>query len=109
MSSLNAFFNPIKTENKEVIISNRFQENGKPVPFVISPILQEGNRTTNISRYLMERSHYFNLQKRVIESKLNTKEQNIKNIALWQTVGCLTDEDMIDLMVVIEDAYSETE
>lgn len=54
----------------------------------------------------MERSYYFNLQKRVIESKLNTKEQNIKNVALWQTVGLLTDEDMIDLMVVIETVYS---
>lgn len=58
----------------------------------------------------MERSYYFNLQKRVIESKLNTKEQNIKNVALWQTVGLLKDEDLIDLMVIIETVYSvETE
>lgn len=53
----------------------------------------------------MERSYYFNLQKRVIESKLNTKEQNTKNVALWQSVGLLTDQDMIDLMVVIETVY----
>lgn len=44
MSSLQAFLNPIKVENKEVIISNRFQENGKPVPFVIRPISQEENK-----------------------------------------------------------------
>ena len=43
MSSLNAFLNPIKVENKEVIVSTRFQENGKPVPFVIRPITQEEN------------------------------------------------------------------
>jgi len=48
----------------------------------------------------VEISYYFNLQKRVIESKLNTKEQNIKNVALWQTVNLLTDEDLIDLMVI---------
>lgn len=43
MSSLNAFLNPIKVENKEIIISERFQENGKPVPFVIRPITQNEN------------------------------------------------------------------
>ena len=43
MSSLKAFLNPIKVENKEVIISNRFQEDGKPVPFVIRPITQKEN------------------------------------------------------------------
>lgn len=43
MSSLKAFLNPIKTENKEVIVSDRFQEDGKPVPFVIRPITQKEN------------------------------------------------------------------
>lgn len=43
MSSLKAFLNPVKVENKEVIISDRFVENGKPVPFVIRPITQEEN------------------------------------------------------------------
>jgi len=41
MSSLKAFLNPIKVENKEVIISDRFQEDGKPVPFIIRPITQK--------------------------------------------------------------------
>lgn len=54
----------------------------------------------------MERSYYFNLQKRVIESKLNTKEQNVKNVALWQTVGLLEDKDLMDLMVIIKSIYS---
>lgn len=43
MSSLNAFINPIKVENKEVIISNRFQEGGKTVPFIIRPLSQDEN------------------------------------------------------------------
>jgi len=43
MSSLKAFLNPIKIENKEVIVSNRFLEDGKPVPFVIRPITQKEN------------------------------------------------------------------
>lgn len=41
--SLKAFLNPIKVENKEVIVSNRFVEDGKPVPFVIRPITQKEN------------------------------------------------------------------
>lgn len=44
MSSLQAFLNPIHTENREVVISNRFVEDGKPVPFVIRPITQEENK-----------------------------------------------------------------
>ena len=43
MSSLKAFLNPIKVENKEVIVSNRFQEDGKPVPFIIKPISEKEN------------------------------------------------------------------
>lgn len=43
MSSLKAFLNPIKAENREVIVSNRFVENGKVVPFTIRPITQEEN------------------------------------------------------------------
>lgn len=44
MSSLKAFLNPIQIENQEVIVSNRFVEDGKPVPFVIRPISQEENK-----------------------------------------------------------------
>lgn len=44
MSSLNAFLHPVQVENKEVIVSNRFQEKGKPVPFIIRPISQEENK-----------------------------------------------------------------
>ncbi len=43
MSSLNAFLHPIKVENKEVVVSARFQEDGKPVPFIIRPVTQEEN------------------------------------------------------------------
>ena len=45
MSSLKAFLNPIQVENKEVIVSNRFQEDGKPVPFIIKPISEKENES----------------------------------------------------------------
>lgn len=44
MSSLKAFLNPIQTENKKVIASERFQEDGKPVPFEIRPVSQDENK-----------------------------------------------------------------
>lgn len=43
MSSLNAFLNPTKVENKEVVVSNRFLEKDEVVPFKIRPITQEEN------------------------------------------------------------------
>ncbi|MDF2907476.1 MAG: XkdN-like protein [Herbinix sp.] len=44
MSSLKAFLNPVKIENKEVVVSDRFKENGKPVPFIIRPISETENK-----------------------------------------------------------------
>lgn len=45
MSSLNAFLNPVKVENKKVIISDRFlDENKKPIPFEIKAITQDENK-----------------------------------------------------------------
>lgn len=43
MAALSAFLHPEKTGNKEVIVSDRFKENGKVVPFVIRPLTQEEN------------------------------------------------------------------
>lgn len=43
MSSLNAFLHPEKPENKKVIVSNRFKENGKPVPFEIRALSETEN------------------------------------------------------------------
>ena len=45
MSKLSAFLHPVTTsEEKEVVISNRFQdESGKPVPFKIRALTQEEN------------------------------------------------------------------
>jgi len=44
MSSLKAFINPPQAENREIVVSNRFQEDGKPVPFIIRAITQDENQ-----------------------------------------------------------------
>ena len=43
MASLKAFLNPVMPEEKEVIVSERFQEDGKPVPFRIRALTQKVN------------------------------------------------------------------
>lgn len=43
MKNLNAFLNPVKVEEKEVVVSKRFMSEGKVVPFVIKPINQKQN------------------------------------------------------------------
>lgn len=39
--SLNAFLNPVKQENKKIVVSNRFVENGEPVEWEIRAITAE--------------------------------------------------------------------
>lgn len=43
MSSLNAFLHPIEVSQEEVLISDRFQEKGVPVPWKLRPVTQEEN------------------------------------------------------------------
>lgn len=41
--TLNAFLNPIKSENEEIVISKRFQEEGNPVKWEIRAIMNDEN------------------------------------------------------------------
>lgn len=43
MSSLKAFLNPVQVDNQEIIVSSRFMEEGKAVPFIIRPVTQKEN------------------------------------------------------------------
>lgn len=41
--SLKAFLNPVLPQNEKVVVSKRFVEDGKPVPWEVRPILQDEN------------------------------------------------------------------
>ncbi len=66
MSSLNAFLHPVQVENREVVVSNRFLEDGKPVPFIIRPITEKENgqlmkkytRKDKSGRDILDRTEY---------------------------------------------------
>lgn len=43
MNSLTAFLHPVKVENKKVVISDRFVENGKPVEWELRAVSEKEN------------------------------------------------------------------
>ena len=83
MGSLNAFLHPEQAGNKEVIVSERFKENGKPVPFVIRPITQQENdgllrkytkKDKKGNEYFDKVSYNQNLVAAVVEPDLENSE-----------------------------------
>lgn len=104
MSSLNAFLNPIQVENKEVFVSNRFQEDGKPVPFVIRPIDQEENKEL-IKKYtkkdkkgneIFDRPEYI-----AALTAAAVVEPDLKNADLQKAYGVLGETRLIQKMLLV--------
>jgi len=104
MSSLKAFLNPIQVENKEVIVSNRFQEDGKPVPFIIRPITQKeneqlikkhtrkdkkGNETFDRTRYIHELT------------AAAVVFPDLKNAELQKAYGVLGEVELLKTMLLV--------
>jgi hypothetical protein len=42
-NSLNAFLHPVEVANKKIVVSERFQEDGKPAEWEIKPITEKEN------------------------------------------------------------------
>lgn len=104
MSSLKAFLNPIKPENKEVIVSDRFQENGKPVPFIIRPITQKENELL-LKKYtkrdkrgneIFDRTGYIH---ELVASAVVFPD--LKNAELQQAYGVLGETELLKAMLLV--------
>lgn len=102
MSSLNAFLNPTKLENKEVIVSNRFQEDGKPVPFVIKPISQKENKKL-IKKYTKTNKKGVETFDRAEYVQALTASAvvfpDLKNEELQKAYGVLGESDLLGAML----------
>lgn len=102
MSSLNAFLNPTKLENKEVIVSNRFQEDGKPVPFVIKPISQKENKKL-IKKYTKTNKKGVETFDRAEYVQALTASAvvfpDLKNSELQKAYGVLGEEELLGVML----------
>lgn len=104
MSSLRAFLNPVKPENKEVIVSDRFQENGKPVPFIIRPITQKENELL-LKKYtkrdkrgneIFDRTGYIH---ELVASAVVFPD--LKNAELQQAYGVLGETELLKAMLLV--------
>lgn len=104
MSSLSAFLHPAKTENKEVVVSDRFQENGKPVPFVIRPITQQENeellkKHRKVDKQGVEQFNRINYNQDLVA--MAVVEPDLNNAELQKAHGVLGAQRLLSAMLYI--------
>mgnify|MGYP005766128987 FL=1 len=97
MSKLSAFLHPVTTsEEKEVVISNRFQdESGRPVPFKIRALTQEENdritkqatRQTKVNGQTVEKLDSVDFSRRMVVA--STIEPDFQAKELCDAYGVL--------------------
>ena len=105
MSSLSAFLNPVQTENKEVIVSDRFRENGKTVPFVIRPITQQENETLMKKHRSVDKKSGVEQFNRISYNREMTAmavvEPDLNNAELQKQYGVLGADKVLSAMLYV--------
>ena len=104
MSSLNAFLHPIQAENKEVVVSQRFVENGKVMPFVIRPLTQEENEEL-IKKHTKKDKKGNEVFDRIAYSRAMTAaavvEPDLTSAELQKSVGVLGEDKTLAKLLYI--------
>lgn len=109
MSSLNAFLNPIKVEDREVIISNRFMEDNKVVPFTIKPISQEENKVLIKKHTKKDKKGNDTFDRAEYVSALTASAvvfPDLKNAELQKAYGVLGESALLQKMLYVGE-YAE--
>lgn len=105
MSSLSAFLNPVQAENKEVIVSERFRENGKTVPFVIRPITQQENETLMKKHRSVDKKSGVEQFNRISYNReltaLAVVEPDLNNAELQKRYGVLGADKVLSAMLYV--------
>lgn len=105
MSSLSAFLNPVQAENKEVIVSERFRENGKTVPFVIRPITQQENETLMKKHRSVDKKSGVEQFNRISYNRELTAmavvEPDLNNVELQKRYGVLGADKVLSAMLYV--------
>ena len=105
MSSLSAFLNPVQTENKEVIVSDRFRENGKTVPFVIRPITQQENENLMKKHLSVDKKSCVEQFNRISYNRELTAmavvEPDLNNAELQKRYGVLGADKVLSAMLYV--------
>ena len=109
MSSLSAFLNPVQAENKEVIVSERFRENGKTVPFVIRPITQQENETLMKKHRSVDKKSGVEQFNRISYNRELTAmavvEPDLNNAELQKRYGVLGADKVLSAMLYMERSW----
>ena len=104
MASLSAFLNPVAAENKEVIISERFLENGKPVPFTIRPITETENKALLRKHSKKDKKGVESFDRVAYNHELATiavVDPPLENAELQERYGVLGAEKLLEKMLLI--------
>lgn len=103
--SLAAFLNPVMVENDMVIVSERFVEDGKPVPWEIKAITSQENdqimkkntkRDKKTKQEILDRSAYIN---ELVASAVVFPD--LKNAELQKAYGVMGETNLLSKMLLV--------
>lgn len=103
--SLAAFLNPVQIENDFVVVSNRFVEDGKPVPWEIKAITSQENdqimkkntkRDKKTKQEILDRSAYIN---ELVASAVVFPD--LKNAELQKAYGVMGETNLLSKMLLV--------
>lgn len=105
MDSLTAFLHPAKVENKKVVISNRFVENGKPVEWEIRAVSEKENGILERKYTKTNRKTGVQQLDRVAFGHALTAAgvvfPDLNNAELQKTYGALGAENVLEKMLTV--------
>jgi len=103
--SLKAFLNPVQPQNEKVVVSKRFVEDGKPVPWEVRPILQDENDKL-MKRYTKKdkktNTESFDRQGYITELTASAVVfPDLKNAELQKAYGVLGEVELLKKMLLV--------
>ena len=106
MSSLEAFLKPIDIENKKIVVSNRFVENGKPVEWEIRTMSEEQEEAIRKSCMTKKKGKNGVVERDIDNDLFNAKMAaesvvypDLKNAQLQDHYDALGAEDLLKKML----------
>ena len=111
--NLSAFLNPIEKENKKVVVSDRFVENGKPVEWEIKTIAEEKEEAIRKSCTIKKKGKNGAMEKELDENLFNAKMAvesivypDLQNAELQDHYNALGAEDLLKKMLTSGEYWS---
>lgn len=111
--NLGAFLNPIEKENKKVVVSERFVENGKPVAWEMKAISEEQEEIIRKSCTVKKKGKNGIVEKELDENLFNAKMvvasvvyPDLQNVELQDHYHAVGAEDLLKKMLTSGEYWS---